>query len=512
MGMRHLLALHGVSAPDFISALEEDLTREPEDPARVSIGIGITTHNRPEVLKRTVDAIIAHTPFAKIVVVDDASADPVAVYDATQGHRTFVNLYRFEENVGIARAKNKCLEMLVDAGVEHLFLFDDDAYPIAADWWKPYVESPEPHLMRIFPDLLGPNKLNDLKEVYRDEAHVAYTRPRGIMLYAHRSVLDAVGGMDPGFGKWGYEHGDWSNRIHAAGLTTWRFADVVGAEELIYSLDEHVAVDRTVASHRDRREAVTRNLPRYRAQANSPIRYEFRESRNVILTCLFAAKDPQRPRAAPLTLAALKPLEESVEALGIPGRDLIVFANTTEGQGWAGAQLTEPGMGNVYLARWVHHLRWLRDHPEVDKVWCVDGTDVEVYRDPFDLEPGVIYLGVETVKVGSGWLKRNPHPDVQALDPEAYLLNAGLLGGDRATVIEFLHELVTAYFDNVAEVFESKGKVPDITEHVNDMGLLNVIANRPRWLNRRRYGGDINTVFKANQTREENPYARFRHK
>lgn len=479
----------------------------------VSIGIGITTHNRPEVLARTVDAIIAHTPFAKIVVVDDASADPVAVYDATQGRSTFVNLHRFEENVGIARAKNKCLELLVEAGVEHIFLFDDDAYPIAVDWWKPYVESPEPHLMRIFPDLAGPTKLHDLKEVYRGDGHIAYTRPRGIMLYAHRSVLDVVGGMDPGFGKWGYEHGDWSNRIHAAGLTTWRFADVENGAELIYSLDEHEAVDRTMPNHRERREAVTKNLPRYREQANQPIYYEFREPRNVVLTCLFDVPDPQRPRRhSGLTLAALGPLEKSIEAAGIPGRDFIVFANTTEDQGWAGVQFTEPGMPNVYLARWVLYLRWLREHPEVDKVWCVDGTDVEVYRDPFDLEPGALYVGVETAKVGSGWLTKNPHPDIQALDPQLLLLNAGLLGGERQLVIAFLHDLVTAYFDNVAEVFELKGKVPDITEHVNDMGLLNVVARRPRWQHRLRFGGDVNTVFKANQTREENPYARFRHK
>lgn len=73
--------------------------------------------------------------------------------------------YRFEENVGIARHKNKCLELLADAGCEHLFLFDDDAYPLVEDWWRPYVDSPEPHLMRIFLDLAGPRKMRDITAV-----------------------------------------------------------------------------------------------------------------------------------------------------------------------------------------------------------------------------------------------------------------------------------------------------------------------------------------------------------
>src|SRR5690606_10124331 len=81
------------------------------------IGVGITTHNRPEIFAKTLAEMRKHLPpGAKLVVVDDASKEPVAEAD-----------YRFEENAGIARAKNKCLELL--DGCEHIFLFDDDCYP-----------------------------------------------------------------------------------------------------------------------------------------------------------------------------------------------------------------------------------------------------------------------------------------------------------------------------------------------------------------------------------------------
>src|SRR5690606_40409069 len=105
-------------------------------------------------------------------------------------------------------------------------------------WWRPYVESPEPHLMWIFDRPDGATK-RQVEILYQDSQHVAYHATRGAMLYVHRSVLDRVGGMDPAFGTWGWEHASWSDRIHAAGLTTWRYADVANSENLFWSMDQH---------------------------------------------------------------------------------------------------------------------------------------------------------------------------------------------------------------------------------------------------------------------------------
>ncbi len=101
----------------------------------MKIGIGITTHNRPQVFRHTLRNVLKFAPRgAKVLVVDDASTDTVR--EAT---------YRFDVNAGIARAKNKCLELLEDC--DHIFLFDDDTYPIKKGWEQPYIDSAEPHLM-----------------------------------------------------------------------------------------------------------------------------------------------------------------------------------------------------------------------------------------------------------------------------------------------------------------------------------------------------------------------------
>src|SRR5690606_38630166 len=108
----------------------------------------------------------------------------------------------------------------------HFFLFDDDCHPIVDEWWRPYVESPEPHLMYAWGDVH-----------FQTDELVGYVWPKGCMLYAHRRVLERVGGMDPAFGVWGLEHMSWSDRIHSAGLTTCRYQDVPDSEKLFRSLD-----------------------------------------------------------------------------------------------------------------------------------------------------------------------------------------------------------------------------------------------------------------------------------
>ena len=80
----------------------------------MTIGIGITTHNRREVLLNSLKSFERFLPDDyKLVVIDDASDVPVS-----KSEWGLYDIYRFEKNVGIATAKNKCLELLEDC--EHI--------------------------------------------------------------------------------------------------------------------------------------------------------------------------------------------------------------------------------------------------------------------------------------------------------------------------------------------------------------------------------------------------------
>lgn len=156
---------------------------------KTDIAICITTRNRPNTFAKTESEIYRLKPIgAYIFLVDDAS-DEYVLHD-----------YRFSERAGIPRAKNKCLELAMSSGAEHIFLFDDDCYPIAKDWHLPYINSPYKHLCYTF-----------AKRISGDNSHSFHQMGNGCMMYFHRSVIETIGGFDTRFGM-----GKFVNALHIA--------------------------------------------------------------------------------------------------------------------------------------------------------------------------------------------------------------------------------------------------------------------------------------------------------
>ncbi|WP_413730802.1 glycosyltransferase family 2 protein [Sodalis sp. RH22] len=469
--------------------------------AKASIGIAITTHNRPDVLRRAIEQHKKHYPDgAVMVVVDDGSSPPAVVPDG-------VRLIRHEQSLGIVASKNASLEALLAIGCEHLFLWDDDAWPIADNWQVPYIESPEPHLAYQFLDLSGPKKLKDLAVLYRDNKHVAYTGQRGVMLYYHRSAIEKVGGFDPIYGRGMYEHSDLALRINNSGLTTWAFADVVGSEKLIHSLDEHESVERSVPKH-NREELVRRNVTIHNARRDAGFSgyVEYRKQREIVITTLLTSlADPQRGQKLPASAALL-----SAWAASING-DAVVLADELETPP-DGAELVRVAKVdmNVYFRRWLHIFQYLREHPEYRFVWCTDGTDVEMLHSPWDeMEPGKIYVGSEPKTYADEWATKF-HPErlyaeFIAAHKHEPMLNAGLLGGLRDDVMEFAHHIIRLFYRIESYRF---WKTEQAGTAIGDMLAFGIVAKS--FGDRIVTGPRVHSVFKTEGIGRE--FAWFKHK
>lgn len=477
----------------------------PYAPVRNSgaqIGIAITTHNRPAVLAKTIEQHLKHMPAgAKFIVIDDGSA-PAATAAG-------IEIIRHEKSLGIVASKNRSLEALIDAGCEHLFLWDDDAYPISDNWHVPYIESPEPHLAYQFLDLAGAQKLKDMAVLYRDEQHVAYTGQPGVMLYYHRSAIEKVGGFDPVYGRGMYEHPDLALRIHNAGLSTWAFADVTGSEKLIHSLDEHMTVERSVPRP-DREALVKRNVGIYNSRRDSGYTgfAPYRRERDVVITTLLTNQpDPQR--AAPMKA------DESLLlawAASIRGAVAIVLADQLCAAPAGASLINVPAVQmSPYFARWVHIYQHLRAHPEYRFVWCTDGTDVEMLREPWaEMVPGKIYVGSEHKTYADGWMKANHHgrayDDFIDQHRDEPLLNAGLLGGSRDDVMEFAHRIIRLHYRIESQRF---WKMEAATATAVDMGAFGMAAKSLG--DRVVTGPKVHTVFKSDDGIGKE-FAWYRHK
>lgn len=466
------------------------------------IGIAISTHQRPEVLARAISQHLKHLPpGAVVVVVDDGSNPAAAVPDGIQ-------LFRYEESRGIVATKNASLEALISAGCEHLFLWDDDAWPIADGWHLPYIASPEPHLAYQFLDLAGPRKLQDLAVLHADDEHVAYTGQRGVMLYYHRSAIEQVGGFDPVYGRGMYEHSDLALRIHNAGLTTWAYADVVGSASLIHSLDEHEAVERSVPKP-DRLALVERNVKVHndRRDAGFTGYVEYRQRHDVVITTLLTTQlDPQRGSKMPASSDMLARWAGSLQQC----RRIALVDELQDAPLDVELYRVPDVKMNVYFRRWLHIWQHLREHPEYRFVWCTDGTDVEMMRAPWDeMEPGKIYVGSEPKTYADAWAKEK-HPEriyQDFLDRHRndVMLNAGLLGGQREDVMAFAHAIVRLFYRIESYRF---WKMEKASAAVGDMIAFGIVAKT--FGDRVITGPRVHTVFRTDGIGRE--YAWWKHK
>jgi hypothetical protein len=431
-----------------------------------TIGIAITERNRYGSFKKSYDQIVKYLPKgARLVVVDDFSDKPFK--EAT---------FRFETNVGIARGKNKCIELLEDC--EHIFLFDSDTYPLCENWHLPYIESEHKHLMYIFKDFPSGPQLNDSVVEHQDENIIAYTHPRGCLLYIHNDCIKKVGGMRPEFGIWGIDHVELSERIHNAGLTKFRFMDVVGSEKLIHSMDEHRQVVTTVKSQQ-RAIELKKSFEVYEKIKGSSDFVPYKD-KNLVLTCYFTTLiDPQRGTKWNYDGGATNDLYWSVPN-GVDFRCLYDHSKLFE----LPMVSYKPKHENPYMAKWIAFRDYIITHPEYDNIALLDGTDTEILNNPFPhIDRDKLYCGDEPGTLNNQWL-RNHHPHyIEFLNKNMRtpILNAGVIIGHRTLLLQFLDKMIE--------------RIP-LDHSMTDMALYNYTL-RTHFNDKIVSGRKVTTVFKA---------------
>jgi glycosyltransferase involved in cell wall biosynthesis len=458
------------------------------------IGIGITTRNRREVAQDTINRIRSLSPKgSKIVIVDDASDVPYPKAD-----------YRFPFQAGIAKAKNKCFELLKEC--DYIFLFDDDCYPVRDDWAEAYISSGLNHASFNF---YWRGDGMKVIETINDKV-VSWSSPRGSMLFITKEALKKAGGMDEGLAVWGYEHPDLSRRCWLMRLTPCPFPDIKQSELYFYSYDKESAIVSTVT---DRVALIEYNRDRYiNADGKTnfvPFMKNQTPLRPIILTSYFnGAKDPQRGHYWGGNPSEIRVLIESCHLTNTP---LVVFhdcLDMVKDTHLVHFRRVPKNPHKSPLAyRWLVYKDYLEKNHHA-KFFCVDSTDVRVLKNPFSyMESGRLYVGDESDQTWTNvWVEKynEPHINIRGykmtkeLFKDARLLNAGIVGGD----FEYAFELIEKMADHIL-------KEPNDPLIHTDMGLINYFA-RKYYNDVLRHGEPLNTRFKKFE--ENNRVAWFQHK
>lgn len=194
----------------------------------VYIGIGCLTYNRPKHLEWWKGQVLKYLPEnSKIYIATDTDQD----------------------RRGVAFRSNECLKELRNC--EYIFLFNDDCAPINAGWAEFHISASKntgnnhflllkntPSIKSQYSETICQD--TTIQTSYKDGCVTidSYNNCGGAFMFLTKKVIEKVGGFNPAYGLYGYEHAGYSKRIHKAGLTKQgEYLSVRGAGEYIYAMD-----------------------------------------------------------------------------------------------------------------------------------------------------------------------------------------------------------------------------------------------------------------------------------
>lgn len=174
-------------------------------------GIGITTYNRIDRLKQTLDRIARHTTNDYcLVVADDGSSDGTAKW-CTQHKVPCVT----GNNRGISWNKNRSLFALNALGCTEIVLLEDDCYPIEDGWNEQWVLATRKwnHVAFAHAKIRG----GILSGAGTPDSPYVNNKSTAQCLSISRETLSKVGFFDTRFEGYGVEHAEWTTRIKRTG-------------------------------------------------------------------------------------------------------------------------------------------------------------------------------------------------------------------------------------------------------------------------------------------------------
>jgi len=235
------------------------------------IGLGIITCDRPAGLQKALTSLPWERVDCVVVVNDGAPVSSEILREAGRGR---AELLQNKSNLGVGKSKNRALRHLLQAGMDHLFLMEDDIFIKDGRVFEQYVEAARiTGIQHLNFSQHGPNnkdpqgKADPVTTVDYGALQIALHRHCvGAFSYYSRGCLEAVGLMDEDFYNAG-EHLEHTYQIIRAEFHPpfWFFADVDRSEELLG--DEPWAVTQSlIASRADQAELVRRSDALFQAK------------------------------------------------------------------------------------------------------------------------------------------------------------------------------------------------------------------------------------------------------
>lgn len=201
------------------------------------IGIGLITCDRLDFFKTSYKSLEKSKDYT-FVVIDDGVETPVKEFVSDKVHYV-----KTEGKEGVAIAKNKAFQYLIESECEHIFLIEDDIEILDTKVFDLYVNASKKTGIKHFNfglhgnhnrDQYGNPTISKIINYPDDTKVILYPNVLGALSYYHIETLDVVGLIDEQFYN-ALEHVDHTLQIIKKGYHPpfrW-FADVEGVDKLV---------------------------------------------------------------------------------------------------------------------------------------------------------------------------------------------------------------------------------------------------------------------------------------
>jgi GT2 family glycosyltransferase len=210
------------------NATKFSVSRLKENSVTISndIGIGILSFNRLDSLKNLIGSIRKYTDLTKTTIfVSDESTDNT-VWEWLEKQNDIIAIRN--ERGGIAVNSNRLLKCL--SRFKHKLILNDDVEILKEGWDSFYFGMMDKFNLKHF--CYYQNGVYGAKRTkYNGELVEVLEKPHGAVLAIHDDAFRKVGYFDEKFGKYGFEHVDYSDRINRACHENGVYYDVVGSEK-----------------------------------------------------------------------------------------------------------------------------------------------------------------------------------------------------------------------------------------------------------------------------------------
>lgn len=240
------------------------------------IGLGIITCERQLGLQRALTSL-PWDRLDRLVIVNDGF--PIFPEILPKAGRGQVELLQNPNNLGVGKSKNRAFRHLLEAGMDHLFLMEDDIFVKDPSVFDRYIEAARhTGIQHLNFSQHGP-KNRDAKGKADFVSTIDYGSLRlalyrhcvGAFSYYSRKCLQEVGLMDEEFYNSG-EHVEHTYRILQAGFHPpfWFFADLEGSADLLGE-EPWSPTQSLITSRSDPQELIRRSDALFSAKHGRPV-------------------------------------------------------------------------------------------------------------------------------------------------------------------------------------------------------------------------------------------------